>query len=190
MLLLMISSRVSDFRIINSQTHYLVVFPVTVCLLMQVCRAPTRHPVQSRRGSCIHAELPSVSGLADAGLGLTEGALPGSVDTEPSSSNWASNGSPQVQKGQIIVKTEHLPNSHLRLEVTVPADLLKKAEQKALKQLRADAKDIPGFRKGKKVLHRFMLCDSKAVKTLAFNHVSNILKSFDNQGLPCCSFQK
>lgn len=167
MLQLVISLRISDFRIINSQIHYLVVFSVTVCLLMQVCRAPTRHPVQSRRGSCIHAQLPSISGLADAGLGLTEGALPGSADPEPSSSNGASNGSPQVQKGQIIVKAEHLPKSHLRLEVTVPADLLKKAEQKSLKQLRADAKDIPGFRKGKKVPHNLMLCGSKAVKILA-----------------------
>ena len=37
----------------------------------------------------MYAELPSISGLADAGLGLTEGALPGSADAEASSSDAA-----------------------------------------------------------------------------------------------------
>ena len=53
-----------------------------------------------------------------------------------------------------MVKEERLANSNMRLEVTVPVEMLEKARQKALKQLRADA-DIPGFRKGQKVTKAF-----------------------------------
>ena len=105
----------------------------------------------SRRCSQIHAELPSLPGLADAGLGLTEGALPDSADVKPSSGAAATNGSSEAHKGQIKVKEERLANSNIRLEVTVPVEMLNKARQKALKQLRAEA-DIPGFRKGQKVM--------------------------------------
>lgn len=117
----------------------------------QNCRGSPGHLVHSRAPR-IQAELPSVPGLADAGLGLTEGALPGSADTEPTSSKAAA---PKVEKGQIAVKEERLPNSHIRLEVTVPSDLVKRAQQKALKQLRAEA-NVPGFRKGKKVCYTLM----------------------------------
>ena len=124
---------------------------VSTWLFLQTCRAPPRHPVRSRSCSRIHAELPSIPGLADAGLALTEGALPASADPKQSSEDAAGNGSSGAQKGQITVKEERLANSNMRLEVTVPVDMLDRARQKALKQLRADA-DIPGFRKGQKVL--------------------------------------
>lgn len=85
---------------------------------------------------------------------MTEGALPGSADPKPLSEGAAGNGKSEVQKGQIMVKEERLPNSNMRLEVTVPVEMLEKARQKALRQLRADA-DIPGFRKGQKVKEAF-----------------------------------
>ncbi len=123
-------------------------------LSLQSCRATPRHQSQSRRCFRVQAELPSIPGLADAGLALTEGALPGSADEKRSSQDVASNGSSEAQNGQIKVKEERLANSNMRLEVTVPVEMLQKAKQKALKQLRADA-DIPGFRKGQKVLGAF-----------------------------------
>ena len=110
-----------------------------------------RRPAQGRGPSRISVELPSIPGLADAGLGLTEGALPDSADAEASSSDAAPLSRAASQNGKLGIREEHLPNSHIRVEVTMPPDFLKKAQQKALKQLRTDASDIPGFRKGKKV---------------------------------------
>ena len=107
--------------------------------------------VHGRGPSRMYAELPSISGLADAGLGLTEGALPGSADAETSSSDAAPLTRAASQNGKLEIREEQQANSHIRVEVTMPPDFLKKAQQKALKQLRADAPDIPGFRKGKKV---------------------------------------
>ena len=114
-------------------------------------KVSSKRCVHGRGHSRMYAELPSISGLADAGLGLTEGALPGSADAEASSSDAAPLSRAASQNGKLEIREEQLPSSHLRVEVTMPPDFLKKAQQKALKQLRADAPDIPGFRKGKKV---------------------------------------
>ena len=154
-------------------------------LSLQTCRAPPRHQTQNRPCFRVQAELPSIPGLADAGLALTEGALPGSADPKPSSQDAASNGSSGAQKGQIKVKEERLANSNMRLEVTVPVEMLEKAKQKALKQLRADA-DIPGFRKGQKVLGFLWLRISQA--QMCFTYLQSLqylcpLTSFT--GMPC-----
>lgn len=122
---------------------------MAVCC-MQNCKGAPGQVVHGRGPSRIGAQLPSIPGIADAGLGLTEGALPGSADAEISSSDTAALSTSAAQKGKLAIREEYLPNSHIRLEVTVPQDFLKKAQQKAMKQLRADA-NIPGFRKGKKV---------------------------------------
>ena len=118
---------------------------------VQSPKVSPKRSVHGRGPSRMHAELPSISGLADAGLGLTEGALPGSADAEASPRNAAPLSRAAPQNGKLGIREEQLPNSHIRVEVTMPPDFLKKAQQKALKQLRADASDIPGFRKGKKV---------------------------------------
>jgi hypothetical protein len=50
----------------------------------------------------------------------------------------------------VTVTEERLPQSHIRLTVTVPPALVRKFYDKGLKQLRAKT-TIPGFRAGKKV---------------------------------------
>ncbi|CAL5219954.1 g1886 [Coccomyxa viridis] len=147
--------------------------------LRKSCRATPRHQSQSRRCFRVQAELPSIPGLADAGLALTEGALPGSADEKRSSQDVASNGSSEAQNGQIKVKEERLANSNMRLEVTVPVEMLQKAKQKALKQLRADA-DIPGFRKGQKIPDRIIIDDAGGKDVL----VGGIVEAALNAALP------
>lgn len=51
----------------------------------------------------------------------------------------------------VVVSEEHLPNSHVRLTVTAPPDLVRKSYERAMKKVREDT-DVPGFRKGKKVI--------------------------------------
>ncbi|CAK0765119.1 hypothetical protein CVIRNUC_003226 [Coccomyxa viridis] len=128
--------------------------------LLRCIKSPKVSPkrcVHGRGPSRMYAELPSISGLADAGLGLTEGALPGSADAEASSSDAAPLSRAASQNGKLEIREEQQANSHIRVEVTMPPDFLKKAQQKALKQLRADAPDIPGFRKGKKIPDRVII---------------------------------
>ena len=66
--------------------------------------------------------------------------------------------------GKLEIREEQQANSHIRVEVTMPPDFLKKAQQKALKQLRADAPDIPGFRKGKKVCSLALISRSSGLQ--------------------------
>ncbi len=51
----------------------------------------------------------------------------------------------------VTVGEEVLPNSHIRLTVTVPPAFVRKAYQRAIKKLRAET-EVEGFRKGKKVM--------------------------------------
>ena len=59
--------------------------------------------------------------------------------------------SPQPPRSDsVTVGEEVLPNSHIRLTVTVPPAFVRKTYQRAIKKLRAET-EVEGFRKGKKV---------------------------------------
>ena len=70
--------------------------------------------------------------------------LPGDTGTSLAEST------PSQAGDSVTVGEEVLPNSHIRLTITVPATFVRKAYQRAMRKLRAET-DVPGFRKGKKV---------------------------------------
>jgi hypothetical protein len=51
--------------------------------------------------------------------------------------------------GEVVVEEERLPNSHVKLTVRVPPELVRKSYGATLKKLSAET-EVPGFRKGKK----------------------------------------
>ena len=69
----------------------------------------------------------------------------------------SSNGKPaaagpsgqQQDPNAVLVTEERMPQSHIRLTVTVPPALVRKSYDKGLKQLRSKT-EVPGFRAGKK----------------------------------------
>ncbi|KAK9909292.1 hypothetical protein WJX75_000086 [Coccomyxa subellipsoidea] len=76
--------------------------------------------------------------------------LPGDTGTSLAEST------PSQAGDSVTVGEEVLPNSHIRLTITVPATFVRKAYQRAMRKLRAET-DVPGFRKGKKVPDRVVI---------------------------------
>lgn len=103
------------------------------------------HPCKDRTGSCrIFAQASEIEVVNPA--------------SEEASTSVAA--SAQAQAGEsVTVEEEVLPNSHIRLTVTVPVAFVRKAYLRAMKKLRVET-DVPGFRKGKKVwfMHLCISC--------------------------------